>query len=69
MKGALIPGSLLVNDLCTLSISIIKYICVGDQTGDAYSSRGRTYVMNARLRLATLGDMKLRNIREDHCFA
>ena len=64
-----IPGKRLVNDLCTLSISLIKYICVGDQTGDEYSSRGRTCVMNARLRLTTFRDMKLRYIRDDRCLA
>ena len=44
------PGILLMNVRCTLSISLIRCMYDGDQTGDTYSTSGRTYVMNARLR-------------------
>ena len=41
----------------TLSISLIRCMYEGDQTGDMYSTRGRTYVMNARLRIVVSRDI------------
>ena len=35
------PGSRLVKDRCTDSISSVRHIREGDQTGEAYSSKGR----------------------------
>jgi hypothetical protein len=59
------PGSLLVNVRCTLSISLIRCMYDGDQTGDTYSTSGRTYVMNARLRWEVSRDRKPRKMSED----
>ena len=39
------PGIRLVNFLWTASRVLIKFICEGFQTGDAYSRRGRTYIL------------------------
>ena len=39
-----------VNDLCTDSIESIILFVNGDHTDELYSNRGRTYVLNARIR-------------------
>ena len=51
------------------SISLIRYNNWGDQTGDAYSTRGLTYVTNARLKFLTSPDRKERQIKEDRHLA
>ena len=47
------------------AISLIKCMYEGDQTGDTYSTSGRTYVMNARLRWEVSCDRKPRKMSED----
>ena len=41
------PHNLLVNTRCTDSSLLIAVIVHGDQTGEQYSSNGRTYVTKA----------------------
>jgi len=41
----------------------------GDQTGEAYSTSGRTYVVNARLRFEVSRERKQRNMSEARCLA
>ena len=57
------PSSLLVNLRRTASTERISMTWVGDQTGETYSSRGRTYVLNAKIRLLVSRDKKERLIR------
>ena len=45
-----------VNDLCTDSIELIIVCLNGDHTNELYSNRGRTYVLNARIRFFTFLD-------------
>ena len=44
-------------------------MCDGDHTGEAYSTRGLTYVINARLKFKMLRDKKERNINEERRLA
>ena len=63
------PGSRFVNERCTFSISLIKYKCDGDHTGEVYSKSGLTYVINARLRLTVSLVKKLLKISADRNLA
>ena len=52
-----------VNDLCTDSIESIILFVNGDHTDELYSNRGRTSVLNARIRFFTFLDTKQRCIK------
>ena len=58
------PGSRLENVLWTPSSKIICVICEGDHVTEAYSSVGRTYVVNARVMSGKLRERKHRIICE-----
>ena len=44
----------------TLSMALMRVRWQGDQTGEAYSSKGRTYVVNARVMIILSLERKLR---------
>jgi len=47
------PHNLLVNTRCTDSSLLIAVIVHGDQTGEQYSSNGRTYLTKALVKILT----------------